>query len=77
MEGGAPAQAIEVLTGVHEEMPESPIVLAALGRAHLAVGHAKQGILLLEQARKTAPPQLEKYLSDKLARVKQITSAAQ
>lgn len=63
---GAYAAAVSELSRAHEAMPESPVVLAGLGRAYIGTGDVTRGTQALERAKKTAAEPLRRQLEDKL-----------
>lgn len=63
---GAYPAAVAELSRAHEAMPESPVVLAGLGRAYIGTGDLARGAQALEQAKKNAAAPLKRQLEDKL-----------
>jgi uncharacterized protein HemY len=57
------------LSRAHDAMPDSPVVLAGLGRAYIGTGDWQRGQQALEEARKTAAAPLRRQLDDKLAKL--------
>jgi tetratricopeptide (TPR) repeat protein len=66
---GAYAAAVTELSRAHDAMPDSPVVLAGLGRAYIGTGDWQRGQQALEEARKTAAAPLRRQLDDKLAKL--------
>jgi len=69
---GAYAAAVSELSRAHEAMPDSPVVLAGLGRAYVGTGDVARGAQALEQAKKTAAAPLKRQLEDKLSKLREL-----
>lgn len=70
---GAYGPAVKELLRARQAMPESPVVLAGLGRAYVGAGDLVLGAQALEEAKKTASPNLKQQLEDKLSKVRELS----
>lgn len=66
---GAYAAAVSELSRAHDAMPESPVILAGLGRAYIGTGDFARGAEALEEAKRNAAAPLRRQLDDKLAKL--------
>jgi len=66
---GAYAAAVSELSRARDAMPDSPVILAGLGRAYIGTGDYTRGAQALEQAKKSAAAPLRRQLDDKLSRL--------
>jgi tetratricopeptide (TPR) repeat protein len=73
---GAYEAAVKELSRAHEAMPDSAVVLAGLGRAHIGAGDIAKGTAALEAAKEKAAAPLRRQLEDKLDRVRRLGRTA-